>query len=79
MFFFQNFAVYCVRFASVIIGSDASMRKILDHLPKKEIHGNRIVATTSTTQNLRRFEDAARKDNPAPQNGGQHNKFGSKA
>ena len=52
-----------------MIGSDVSMRKIIDQLSKKELHGNRIVATTATTINLRRFEDAARKDNPSPQNG----------
>jgi cleavage and polyadenylation specificity factor subunit 6/7 len=52
-----------------MIGSDTSMRKILDQLSKKELHGNRVVATPATGPNLRRFEDAARKDNPNPQNG----------
>ena len=56
-----------------MIGSDGSMRKILDHLPKKELHGNRVVATTATPHNLRRFEDAARKDNPTPGQNGQNN------
>ena len=52
------------RFATVVVGSDASFRRCLDQLPKRMIHGQSPIATPANKTNLAKFEAASRKDEP---------------
>merc|ERR1719481_1333288 len=56
-------------FCCVSLGSESSMRKVMDNLPKKELHGQNPVVTYATKQALHQFE-AQSKTRP-PQQAGQ--------
>jgi cleavage and polyadenylation specificity factor subunit 6/7 len=56
-------------FCCVSLGSEASMRKVMDLFPKKELHGQNPVVTYATKQALHQFE-AQSKTRP-PQSAGQ--------
>ena len=56
-------------FCCVSLGSEASMRKVMDLFPKKELHGQNPVVTYATKQALHQFE-AQSKTRP-PQQAGQ--------
>ena len=56
-------------FCCVSLGSEGSMRKVMDMLPKKELHGQNPVVTYATKQALHQFE-AQSKTRP-PQSAGQ--------
>lgn len=56
-------------FCCVSLGSEASMRKVMDNMPKKELHGQNPVVTYATKQALHQFE-AQSKTRP-PQQAGQ--------
>merc|ERR1719422_2195885 len=56
-------------FCCVSIGSEASMRKVMDNFPKKELHGQKPVVTYATKQALHQFESQS-KTRP-PQQAGQ--------
>ena len=56
-------------FCCVSMGSEASMRKVMDLMPKKELHGQNPVVTYATKQALHQFE-AQSKTRP-PQQAGQ--------
>jgi len=56
-------------FCCVSLGSESSMRKVMDLLPKKELHGQNPVVTYATKQALHQFE-AQSKTRP-PQSAGQ--------
>jgi len=58
-------------FCCVCLGSESSMRKVMDQLPKKEMHGQNPVVTYATKQALHQFE-AQSKTRP-PQQSGQGN------
>jgi len=59
-------------FCCVSIGSEASMKKIIDILPKKEMHGQPPVVTHATKQALNQFESQSKTRPPQqpPQGGG---------
>lgn len=59
-------------FCCVSIGSDGSMKKIMDILPKKELHGQSPVVTHATKQALNQFESQSKTRPPQqpPQGGG---------
>merc|ERR1719229_1751102 len=56
-------------FCCVSMGSETSMRKVMDNLPKKELHGQKPVVTYATKQALHQFESQS-KTRP-PQQAGQ--------
>merc|ERR1719347_144045 len=56
-------------FCCVSMGSEASMRKVMDNFPKKELHGQKPVVTYATKQALHQFESQS-KTRP-PQQAGQ--------
>ena len=62
--------IFCTRFATVVLGSDSSSRKVMDYMPKKEIHGQIPVVTPCSRQALNQFEMQARKGDNSMQNGG---------
>ena len=47
-------------FCCISVGSDASMRKVMELLPKKEIHGQNPVVTYATKQALHQFESQSK-------------------
>jgi len=47
-------------FCCVSVGSDASLRKVMDILPKKEMHGQHPVVTYATKQALNQFESQSK-------------------
>jgi len=55
-------------FCCISLGSEASMRKVMDLLPKKELHGQNPVVTYATKQALHQFE-AQSKTRPPQQSG----------
>jgi len=59
-------------FCCVSIGSEGSMKKIIDILPKKEMHGQSPVVTHATKQALNQFESQSKTRPPQqpPQGGG---------
>ncbi|XP_013141102.1 PREDICTED: cleavage and polyadenylation specificity factor subunit CG7185, partial [Papilio polytes] len=58
-------------FCVISLGSDQSIRMIMDRLPKKEIHGQHPVVTLPTKQALNQFESQSktRSTPPGPNNG----------
>ncbi|KAI0208332.1 Cleavage and polyadenylation specificity factor subunit 6, partial [Lamellibrachia satsuma] len=69
-------------FATVVLGSDSSSRKVMDYMPKKEIHGQIPVVTPCSRQALNQFEMNARKGDMTMQNGshsGHSNEFATDA
>ena len=54
----------------MVLGSDSSSRKVMDYMPKKEIHGQIPVVTPCSRQALNQFEMQARKGDNSMQNGG---------
>jgi cleavage and polyadenylation specificity factor subunit 6/7 len=54
-------------FCVISLGSEASMRLCMDHLPKKEINGQNPVVTLPTKQALSNFESQS-KTRPSPTN-----------
>lgn len=64
--FFENRANGQSKGFSVIsLGSEASLRLVLDRLPKKELHGQAPVVTYPTKQALNQFE-SVQKTRPVP-------------
>lgn len=61
-------------FCVVSLGSENSMRYVMERLPKKELHGQNPVVTLPTKQALNQFE-SQQKTRPTPpaQSGGQSN------
>jgi cleavage and polyadenylation specificity factor subunit 6/7 len=58
-------------FCVVSLGSESSMRMVMDRLPKKEIHGQNPVVTLPTKQALNQFESQQKtRPVPAPTSGG---------
>jgi len=55
-------------FCCVSMGSESSMRKVMDNLPKKELHGQKPVVTYATKQALHQFESQS-KTRPPQQSG----------
>jgi len=55
-------------FCCVSMGSETSMRKVMDNLPKKELHGQKPVVTYATKQALHQFESQS-KTRPPQQSG----------
>merc|ERR1719251_335124 len=55
-------------FCCVSLGSEGSMRKVMDMLPKKELHGQKPVVTYATKQALHQFESQS-KTRPPQQSG----------
>jgi len=53
-------------FCCVSIGSELSMKKIMDNLPKKSIQGQNPVVTQATKQNLVQFESQSKTRPPPP-------------
>lgn len=53
--------VLCCRFALVCVGSEASSRKLLDLLSKRELHGQNPIVTPCNKQSLSQFELQSRK------------------
>lgn len=49
------------RFALVGVGSEASSKKLMDLLPKRELHGQNPVVTPCNKQFLSQFEMQSRK------------------
>ncbi|KOB73153.1 Cleavage and polyadenylation specificity factor [Operophtera brumata] len=58
-------------FCVISLGSDQSLRMVLDRLPKKDIHGQQPVVTLPTKQALNQFESQSktRSTPPGPNNG----------
>jgi len=54
-------------FCCVSIGSDASMKKVMDILPKKEMHGQNPAVTFATKQALNQFESQSKTRPPQQQ------------
>lgn len=52
------------RFALVGVGSEASSKKLMDLLPKRELHGQNPVVTPCNKQFLSQFEMQSRKSKP---------------
>lgn len=69
-------------FCVVSLGSESSMRLVMDRLPKKELHGQNPVVTLPTKQALNQFE-SQQKTRPlppttnGPHTGGPHGGGGS--
>jgi cleavage and polyadenylation specificity factor subunit 6/7 len=59
-------------FCVVSLGSEQSMRMVMDRLPKKELHGQNAVVTLPTKQALNQFE-SQQKTRPTPPAPGQPN------
>jgi cleavage and polyadenylation specificity factor subunit 6/7 len=58
-------------FCVVSLGSEGSMRLVMERLPKKEIHGQNPVVTLPTKQALNQFESQQKtRPIPAPTSGG---------
>jgi len=55
-------------FCCISLGSESSMRKVMDLMPKKEMHGQNPVVTYATKQALHQFE-AQSKTRPPQQSG----------
>ena len=55
-------------FCCVSMGSESSMRKVMENLPKKELHGQKPVVTYATKQALHQFESQS-KTRPPQQSG----------
>lgn len=47
-------------FCCISMGSEASMRKVMEQLPKKEVHGQHPVVTYATKQALHQFESQSK-------------------
>ena len=64
--------MYCfffiASFATIVLSSDSSTRKVMEALPSKSLHGEKPVVTYCNRQTLNQFEQQARKGEP-PQNG----------
>uniref|UniRef100_A0A3Q2FWW0 Cleavage and polyadenylation specificity factor subunit 6 n=1 Tax=Cyprinodon variegatus TaxID=28743 RepID=A0A3Q2FWW0_CYPVA len=56
-------------FALVSVGSDASSRKLMDLLSKRELHGQNPIVTPCNKQSLSQFEMQSRKSPPPPGQG----------
>lgn len=54
------------RFALVCVGSEASSRKLLELLPKRELHGQNPLVTPCNKQSLSQFEMQSRKSMSCP-------------
>jgi hypothetical protein len=52
-------------FASVVVGSDASFRSIMDKMPKQQINGQDPIVTPFNRFYYNQFEEQARKDMPS--------------
>lgn len=51
----------CPRFALVCVGSEASSRKLMELLSKRELHGQNPIVTPCNKQSLSQFEMQSRK------------------
>jgi len=60
-------------FCVVSLGSESSVKAVIDKLPKTEIHGQNPVVTVCNKQNLNHFEMQSRKNNPGHANNNNNN------
>ena len=51
-------------FALVVLGSEASVKKIMEELPNKPLHGQHVAVLPYSKQNLEKLDSAARKNDP---------------
>uniref|UniRef100_A0A4W3K6L2 Cleavage and polyadenylation specificity factor subunit 6 n=1 Tax=Callorhinchus milii TaxID=7868 RepID=A0A4W3K6L2_CALMI len=58
-------------FALICVGSEASSKKLLDMLPKRDMHGQNPIVTPCNKQSLSQFEMQSRKCPPGPPPPGQ--------